>query len=137
MKHRFFKIKAFITDSLQQKAFIIGSSQQEAEIQQLAADMQNKYKVNYITKQTDKSFEELVSNAFTNIENADLIVALKKPDNTFGQGTTYELEFAKRLRKQIRIVNPDKTTLSIARNMERALCISFKLFIEILIKQRQ
>lgn len=113
MKHRFFKIKAFITDSLQQKAFIIGSSQQEAEIQQLAADMQNKYKVNYITKQTDKSFEELVSNTFTNIENADLIVALKKPDNTFGQGTTYELEFAKRLRKQIRIVNPDKTTLDI------------------------
>ena len=108
-----FKIKAFITDSLQQKAFIIGSSQQEAEIQQLAADMQNKYKVNYITKQTDKSFEELVSYAFTNIENSDLIVAIKKPDNTIGQGTTYELEFAKRLRKQIRIVNPDKTTLDI------------------------
>ena len=38
---------------------------------------------------------------FDRIESADVIVAVKKPNNTFGEGVTYELEYAKRLNRNI------------------------------------
>ena len=60
--------------------------------------------VRYVKPEPDKSFTECVSNCFDNIEWADIIYALPKPDGTFGEGVTYELEYAKRLGKEIRII---------------------------------
>lgn len=40
-----------------------------------------------------------------------MIVAVKKPNNTFGEGVTYELEYAKRLNKTIIEILPDNDVL--------------------------
>ena len=82
----------------EQKTFIIGSISQEEQIKKLADKFNTTM---YVKHQPNKSFKQLVSEAFTNIEEADLIIAVKKPDGTFGEGTTYELEYARRLGKRI------------------------------------
>ena len=82
----------------EQKIFIVGSISQEEQIKKLADKFNTTM---YVKHQPNKSFKQLVSEAFTNIEEADLIIAVKKPDGTFGEGTTYELEYARRLGKRI------------------------------------
>lgn len=55
--------------------------------------------------ESDKIFSECVSTCFDNIEWADSIYVVLKPDGTIGQGVTYELEYAKRLNKKIRYIS--------------------------------
>lgn len=84
--------------------YIISSLSQPKDniIQALANTLSGS--VRYVKPEPDKSFAECVSNCFDNIEWADIIYALRKPDGTFGEGVTYELEYAKRLGKKIRII---------------------------------
>lgn len=44
----------------------------------------------------DTNIKNLISNCFTLINNADIVIAVLKPDRTFGKGTLYEIEYAKR-----------------------------------------
>ena len=39
----------------------------------------------------------LIKNCFNMIRNSNIIIAVKKPNRTFGDGTLYEIAYAKRL----------------------------------------
>lgn len=82
------------------KIFIIGSLSCEDRIK-TAADFffQLGYDVEYVKRQPEKTFEILVEETFNSIFTADIIIAVTKEDGTFGQGTTYEIMFAKFLEK--------------------------------------
>ena len=63
------------------------------------------YLVDYPTPQFNKSFHEIVEDYFYRISLADKVVAITKDDGSFGEGSTYELAFAKFLNKPIEIIN--------------------------------
>lgn len=53
-------------------------------------------------------FGEAVRQCFDNIEWADKIVIIPKLDGTFGEGTTYEMEYVKRLGKDFIVFDEDQ-----------------------------
>lgn len=74
---------------------IIGSLSQAEDIDKL----EQKYKLqsNNVwqpVKQLDKPFELIVKECYEKIAAADEVIAVRKRDGTFGEGTTYELIFA-------------------------------------------
>lgn len=86
--------------------FIIGSMSVVDDIEKVA----EKYSalgvnVKYAKKQPDKNLEDLIEDALKCISEADMIVAVPKPDGTFGEGTTYEMMFAIHLGKTVYEVN--------------------------------
>lgn len=84
------------------RIFIIGSLSQADKIAETAAYYAGDiYDVRYVRKEPEKTFEELVTQAFDNIEWADIVMVVCKDDGVIGNGTTYEVEYAKRLKKQI------------------------------------
>lgn len=88
------------------KAYIIGSINQADEIKEYAKKISNKYKViDYVKPEKDKSFEECVRHCFDNIDVTNIVIAITKEDGSIGQGVTYELEYARRMRKEIMIIN--------------------------------
>ena len=87
------------------KAYIIGSLTQSSLIKKFAMDLPIKYSVRYVYSQPDKDFQDLVKECYDNIEWADIIYVIKKKDGTIGNGVTYELEYAKRLKKQIVLID--------------------------------
>ena len=87
------------------KAYIIGSLTQSSLIKKVAMDLPIKYSVRYVYSQPDKDFQDLVKECYDNIEWADIIYVIKKKDGTIGNGVTYELEYAKRLKKQIVLID--------------------------------
>lgn len=91
--------------ALKDKAFVIGSLSQEKQIQKLAISLMDKYYVYFVEKEPCKPFDILVKEAFDNISNCDVIFVLLKPDGTIGQGTTYEVEFARRMGKKVEYIN--------------------------------
>ncbi len=93
--------------SLKDKAFVIGSLSQEQEIEKIAFSLMDKYYVYFVSKQPNKSFDILVKEAFDTISISDVIFVLLKPDGTIGQGTTYEIEFAKRMNKKIEYISSE------------------------------
>lgn len=93
--------------SLKDKAFVIGSLSQEQEIEKIAFSLMDKYYVYFVSKQPNKSFDILVKEAFDTILISDVIFVLLKPDDTIGQGVTYEIEFAKRMNKKIEYISSE------------------------------
>lgn len=57
--------------------------------------------VDYVRKQPEKPLEILIREAFESISKADRVVAVKKTDGTFGDGTLYEMTFANFIGKPI------------------------------------
>lgn len=90
------------------KAYVIGSYSQESQIKkfadQLLLDLPVKYGVRYVFSQPDKEFQDLVKECFDNIEWADVIYVIPKNDGSIGRGTAYEIEYAKRCKKEINII---------------------------------
>ena len=84
--------------------YIIGSLSQANQIKKVADSIKDA-DVRYVQPEPDKTFNECVSTCFDNIEWADSIYAVLKPDGTIGQGVTYELEYAKRLNKEIQYIS--------------------------------
>ena len=84
------------------KVFVIGSLSCAERIKAIA-DMYIELgdDVEYVKEQPEKTFEVLVDEAFNSISKADRIVAVAKCDGTFGQGTIYEMAFAKFIGKSI------------------------------------
>ena len=87
---------------VQIKVFIIGSiSCMERIIEATISFMDKGCIVKHVKPEPDKSLEYLIDKAFNNIKEADLIVAVEKNDGSLGEGTLYELAFAKYLNKEI------------------------------------
>ena len=82
------------------KVFVIGSLSCSDRIKAIA-DMYLELgdDVEYVKEQP--AFEFIVDEAFDLISKADRIVAVAKCDGTFGQGTIYEMAFAKFIGKDI------------------------------------
>lgn len=86
-------------------AFIIGSLSQESQIKEIAEILSHKINVSYVHKEEGVNLASLISNAFDNIDKADIIIALGKSNGDIGDGTLYELEYAKRMNKKIYVIN--------------------------------
>lgn len=86
------------------KIFVIGSMSQYDEIQTLAKKLSNDADVDYVKPQNEV-FTDLVHSAFQKISECDVVMALKKPDGTIGDGVAYEVEFAVWLKKPVVYVN--------------------------------
>lgn len=79
------------------KVFVVGSLSQEKEIKEYAKKLATKIgveNVRYAKKEPDKDFDYLVLQAYKNIDWADVVYIMKKPDGTIGTGTTYEMQYA-------------------------------------------
>lgn len=57
--------------------------------------------VDYVKPQPDKSFSVLVDECYRKIEEADHIIAVSKRGGSFGEGTIYEIAFAKHIGKSV------------------------------------
>ena len=88
-----------------EKVYVIGSLNQCDEIKEYANAIPKVFKsvkeVNYVKKEINKTFEQLVSECFDMIEKSDTIFVVMKKDLSIGKGVTYEVEYAKRLNKEI------------------------------------
>lgn len=99
-------------DELDKTVFVIGSLKQQEDIERISAGYKKTYKnVLFVSADPSKSIAEHIKECFDRIESADAIVAVKKPNNTFGDGVSYELEYAKRLNKTIIEILPDSDVL--------------------------
>lgn len=89
------------------KVVIIASLSQEDDIKDVKDYyLSLGYLVAYPKAQfNNKSFHEIVEDYFYEISLADKVVAITKDDGSFGEGSTYELAFAKFLNKPIEIIN--------------------------------
>lgn len=85
------------------RVFVIGSLSCADRIKSIAEYFSDELgdEVEYVKKQSQKTSETLVEETFDSISKADRIVAVRKDDGSFGEGTIYELAFAKFLGKQI------------------------------------
>lgn len=85
------------------KVFVIGSLSCEEEIRKVAKFFEEERgdEVDYVRKQPEKPLEILIREAFESISKADRVVAVRKPDGTFGDGTLYEMTFANFIGKPI------------------------------------
>ena len=83
--------------------FVIGSIKQKDQIKTTAENLKKLCgcDVAYVCDNPFKSFECLVNDAFDRIEKADQIVVVRKPDGSIGDGTTYEVAYARRLKKPV------------------------------------
>lgn len=79
------------------KAFVIGSLSQEEKIREYGEKLASKIgneNVRYVKSEPDKDFDHLIIQAYKNIDWADVVYAIKKPDGMIGTGTTYEIQYA-------------------------------------------
>lgn len=78
------------------KIFVIGSLSQEEDIKKAA----EYYKftgndVDYVRRRSNAPLQELVTEVFDKIYEADKVIVVPKQDDSFGTGVTYEMAFAK------------------------------------------
>lgn len=99
---------SIIANDMQINIYIIGSLSQADTIKNLAKRLRKEnfhFKIKYVHKKK-KPIETIIHNCFDEIASSHHIVAVEKPDGSFGKGTLYEIEFAKRLGTPIYFVNP-------------------------------
>lgn len=91
-----------ITDNI----YIIGSLSQQDKIEKIGKCLMNNIygSVRYVKKESDLSFNECISQCFDNIEWTDVVIVVKKEDGTIGDGVCYEMEYARRLNKEIVVI---------------------------------
>lgn len=97
-----------ITNNMPVNICIIGSLSQANLIKKLAKQLKKEnlhFNVKYVHKKKEP-IETIIHDCFDTIASSHQIIAIKKPDNSFGRGTLYEIEFAKRIDKPISFVNP-------------------------------
>lgn len=93
---------------MQINIYIIGSLSQAKIIKKLAKQLKKEnwhFNIKYVHKKK-KSIETVIHDCFDKIKSSNHIVAVTKPDGSFGRGTSYEIEFAKRMGTPVYIINP-------------------------------
>lgn len=84
--------------------YIIGTLSREDVIEEVALYyLRLGYSVSMVKKQPNESKEKLIIQCFKNIENSTRIVAVPRQDGTLGEGTQYEVAYAKFLEKKVDI----------------------------------
>ena len=91
------------------RIFIIGSLSQVNELKEIADVLRKDFDVTYVHPRPNDTIDVIIHDAFDEIEKCNHVVALRKPDKSFGRGTLYEIEFAKRIHKPITFVNSQNT----------------------------
>lgn len=83
--------------------YVIGSVKQEHDIREIANYFKNKegFDVKYVKAEPDESLTDLILDCFDIISKSEIIVAVKKPDGSYGTGTTYEICFANFIGKEV------------------------------------
>lgn len=83
--------------------YIIGSLSNSDVIEDVAELFANMADadITYVKPQPDKSHEELIHQCYEKIKVSDIVVAVVKKDGTLGDGTLYEIEYARSLGKKI------------------------------------
>ena len=97
-----------ITNNIPINIYIIGSLSQADFIKKLAEQLKKEnshFNIKYVHKKKEP-IETIIHDCFDTIASSHHIIAVQKPDNSFGRGTLYEIEFAKRMGKPIYFVNP-------------------------------
>lgn len=86
--------------------YIIGSLSQQDKIEKIGKCLMNNIygSVRYVKKESDLSFNECISQCFDNVEWTDVVIVVKKEDGTIGDGVCYEMEYARRLNKEILVI---------------------------------
>ena len=88
------------------KLFIIGSLSNENYIKRLGEWYKRQgYEVTTVHNQPLKTINELIIEAYRNIEQTDAVIAVTKEDGSFGDGTCYETAFASHIGKPVRVMN--------------------------------
>lgn len=84
--------------------YIIGTLSREDVIEEAALYyLRLGYSVLMVIKQPDENKEKLIMQCFKNIKDATRIVAVPHRDGTCGEGTQYEIAYAKFLGKKVTI----------------------------------
>ena len=91
------------------KIFIIGSMKNSKEIE-FSARALNTVDGNTVryAKPINEEIEDIsnaIHEAFDNIEWCDRVYVVRKNNGEIGNGTTYEIEYARRLRKEVYYLN--------------------------------
>lgn len=84
--------------------YIIGTLSREDVIKEAALYYSKLgYSVSMVRKQLNEDKENLIMRCFKNIEDSTRIVAVPHKDGTCGEGTQYEIAYAKMLGKRVYI----------------------------------
>ena len=84
--------------------YVIGSLTCDKKIKEIAEHyISLGHRVDYVKKQLETPFRKLVEDCFDKIEKADLVIVIPKDDGSIGEGTTYEIVFAKRVGTSVAI----------------------------------
>jgi hypothetical protein len=87
---------------------IIGTLSREDTIEEAALYyLRLGYSVSMVRKQPNENKENLIMYCFKNIEDSTRIVAIPHKDGTCGEGTQYEIAYAKFLGKRVDICKGD------------------------------
>lgn len=92
------------------KFFVIGSVSQETKIREVSNFLKNNIKdseIRHVKKEPLKSLEELITQAYNNIDWCDVVVVVPKENGKIGNGTLYEKTYAIRSGKQVMTINKD------------------------------
>ena len=88
--------------------YIIGTLSRKDTIEKIALYyLRLGRSVSMVRKQSNENKENLIMQCFKNIENSDYIVAVPHEDGTCGEGTQYEIAYAKFLGKKVDIWKGD------------------------------
>lgn len=88
------------------KIYIAGSVSQYDEVLRIAKAIGNDAGVIYTTPEEQQA-ETAIQSAFQKISECNVVMALRYPDGTFEDGVSYEIEFAKWLKKPIAFITSD------------------------------
>lgn len=85
------------------KVYVIGSISQEKEILKVAKKREILGDEVRFVKREDAPIRlgDLIQYGYNNIDWADLVLVVIKPDGTIGNGTLYETEYATHVRKPV------------------------------------
>ncbi len=86
--------------------YVIGSVKQEEDLIKVVDIYCEAYRpcdVEKVVASEHASLDKLIAECYKKISEADLIVAVSKPDGSYGDGTTYEIEFTKFIGKPLKL----------------------------------
>lgn len=82
--------------------FVVGSLSYEDDLKIVTTLFSTQENiVRRVRRQPDKSIDIVIKDTLDDVSRADKVIAVAKPDGTFGEGTTYVMEFAKHIHKPV------------------------------------